>query len=197
MKRAEIVLVVGLLIGTIGNLFQIPYSNEIFMIACFLLSCLYFYLGFAHFNEIPFRKIFKKSSYKEISTGCIAGSIGLGISFSIIIIGFLFKFLILPGSHEMLIIGTVFLAAQTFFGALIFFKKHKGRSEFYIKNFKRVFTILILGLISYWFPLDSLIDVRYRGRPKYAELLKKSVKNPDNEQVKVELELEREKNRED
>jgi hypothetical protein len=193
MRKAEIILVITIVAGIAGNLFWIEYSNEIFMIGCSLLATMYFYLGFALFNEVPFRQIFKKASYKDISSGRIIGSIGLGIVFSIIIIGFQFKFLLLPGSHEMLIIGNEFLTVVTIVAAFMFFIRHKGKSEFYPRNFKRMIPILCIGLFTYWLPLDTLIDIRYRDRPKYAELLKQSIENPEDEELRNKLQEQRKK----
>ena len=193
MKKLEIVLVITIVIGIIGNLFLIEYSNHVFMIGCTVLATLYFYLSFVFFNDISVRKMFKKSSYKGVTAKRIIGTIGIGQTLSIIIIGFQFKFLLLPGAHEMLIIGVESLMVISIIAGFIFIKRYKGQSEFYSRIFKRTIPAIIVGALFYWLPTDSLIDIKYRDRPVYSELLKQSIKDPNNEQLRQELEQEREK----
>ena len=53
------ILITGAIIGLLLVLFKTPFDSLIASVFFITLSCLYYILGFALFNNIPLRKIFK------------------------------------------------------------------------------------------------------------------------------------------
>ncbi|MDH5597611.1 MAG: hypothetical protein OEY34_00720 [Cyclobacteriaceae bacterium] len=193
LKRLEIILTLLIVVAIVGSLSGAGYFNVILMICITPLAGIYFYLSIALFNGISFRDIFKKERYGEISTKRMIGTIGMGISFSIILMGFLFKFLLLPGASQMLSIGVVQLSVVSLVAVYKLFTTNQSQIFFYRNAFKRIIPIYMVGLFMYLLPPDTLIDFKFRDYPEYAELLKKSIEDPTNEQLQQELQEERAK----
>ncbi len=80
MKKFEILLIAGAIIGLLLVLFNTPLDSLIVSVFFITLSCLYYILGFALFNNIPLRRIFDADSYKGVGTWKILIAIGTGIS---------------------------------------------------------------------------------------------------------------------
>ena len=118
MKKFEIILIIGAIIGLLLALFNIPLDSLIVSVFFMTLGCLYFYLGFALFNGIRLRNIFKADSYKGIGTWKILTAIGTGITLSILTIGFMFFILNYPMAVTFLAVG-IALAAIIIILALI------------------------------------------------------------------------------
>lgn len=117
----------------------------------------------------------------------------MGLACSILIIGFLFKFLIRSVSNNLLSIGIYGLTIMAVVAGIMFFFRHKGKSQFYSTYFKRTIPILLIGLFSYLLPFDTLIAFKYRNHPKYAQLLKQSIRSPNNQELLDKLQKERER----
>jgi len=84
---------------------SIPGSGLLSTVAGICLGMLYFIFGFALFNGIPFRGIFKKASYTGVKAGHIiltvlAGMVGLLLVFAI-----LFRINYWPGDRVVLFEG--------------------------------------------------------------------------------------------
>ncbi|HOH23434.1 MAG TPA: hypothetical protein PLB61_08870, partial [Bacteroidales bacterium] len=109
------------------------------------LALLYYFLGFALFNRIGFKEIFKQESYKDISTQRIIGSIGAGWAISLICLGILFKLQHFPGSKILLIVG---LIATLLVLAIALTEYKKTKEEFYIGLFGRIAVISTIGLLT-------------------------------------------------
>lgn len=71
-----------------------------------VLGLLYFYLGFALFNDIPFRKILVAESYKGIGVWRLATAIGAGFALSTLSVGFMFTILSYPMARTLLTYGS-------------------------------------------------------------------------------------------
>ena len=110
MKKLEMILVIGAIIGLLLVLFNTPLDSLIVSVFYITLSCLYFILGFALFNNIPARKIFNTDSYKGLGTWEILIAIGTGIALSILTIGFMFSILSYPMAKTLLAVGIVLTA---------------------------------------------------------------------------------------
>ena len=73
------------------------------------LACIYFFLGFAFFNNIKLKSVFSGKSYEGISALRIIGSIGTGMGLSAVCFGILLKIAHLPGGGAMLSIGLIII----------------------------------------------------------------------------------------
>lgn len=192
MKKLEKISIAVIVAGVVGSLLQIDYSNAVFMIGCTLLAMIYFGLGFALFNDVSLRSIGKAGSFKSV--GRLVGSIAAGVALSIVVIGVQFKFLILQGAGEMLVIGTTLLAIIAIVALAMFIIRYKGESSFYKGVFIRIIPALVIGFLSWQVSADCLIDIRYRDNPKLAGLIKQSHKDPQNQKLidQIQKELEKE-----
>ncbi len=93
----------------------------------------------------------------------------------------------------MLLIGSTLIVFISLVAISIFIFKYKGESDFYSNCLKRIIPVLLIGLFAYWLPVDTLIEIRHHDHVKYAELYKKSLKDPTNKELQEELAREREK----
>lgn len=180
----SIILIVSQLANYISSL------NVVIILCLLLLSSLYFALGFALFNNIRLRNIFKKESYKGISTLRIIGTIGAGIALSIIVIGVQFKFYSWPFRNQHLIIGLSLLAIITI-PVIIKFITTNGL--FYRNLLIRFFIIGSVGFIFLQVSSEELIEIKFRKYPDYVEAKKALLKDSQNEALnqKVQEEWER------
>jgi hypothetical protein len=91
MNKLEKTLVIVTLVALILKYLAVPGMSLFVVIGLLGLAVLYFYFGFALFNSIGFKGIFKKDSYIEISKYKIFAAIIVGVALSMICIGLLFK----------------------------------------------------------------------------------------------------------
>ena len=124
--------------------FAVSGGADLMIIALSALALLYFYLGFALLNHIPFRKVLKKESYRSVSWMRIIGAIAAGTALAQVVIGILFKLLRWPGAYEMLLIGLMSLA---FVFAVAGVRYLGSRAAFYPPLFLRVALFGGIGLL--------------------------------------------------
>ena len=191
MKRLELyifpsILVIGILFYLLGY----PFSSMITITSLFGLSCLYFYFGFALFNNISFRKIFKKESYKDISTWRIIGAICTGISVSIVLLGIMFKIFRWPFANQLLIIGVAFLNVIFVIG---FVKIIKEKRLFYKRLLVRVVFYGVLGYIFLFLSDYAFLALKYKNHPDYIEAVKQLDQDPDNLELRKKEQMEYDK----
>ncbi|NEV92939.1 hypothetical protein G3567_02110 [Psychroflexus sp. YR1-1] len=155
MRKIELIL------GTVAAI-SIAYKfilgngiNPIFILSIMGLSLFYIYFSFAYFNNIRFKKIFKRYSFKYISKWRILGTIGLGFGLGITILGILWSLMYWPfnayyslGVPILLIIGII---------SMIKFLKTK--SEDYIRILKRILIIGGVGIILWLIPQETLNEL--------------------------------------
>jgi hypothetical protein len=143
MKKLEKILVITASIALILKSLSILGMSLFLVIALMGLSTLYLYFGFAIFNQIEFKRVFKKDSYQNIATFRIIGAIGVGCSLSIICIGILFKIQHWFGSALYLYVGLSF-AFVLLIIALIRFNKSKD--DFYKSILIRLISYSLVGV---------------------------------------------------
>ena len=149
MKKLEIILITGAIIVLLLVLFNTPLDSLIASVFFITLSCLYYILGFALFNNIQARKIFKADSYKGIGTWRILIAIGTGIALSILTTGFRFTILSYPAAKTLLVIGLVFV---TIIIILALIKNAQEKNQFYKNITLRCLTFLIIAVIFLLLP---------------------------------------------
>jgi len=149
MKKLEMILIIGAIIGLLLVVLEIPLDSLIVSVFFITLSCLYFCLGFALFNNIALRKIFEADSYKGIGTWRILIAIGAGLALSILTIGFMFAILSYPLAKTLLVVGIV-LAAIIITLALIINAQEKN--QFYSNIILRSSAFVIIAVIFLLLP---------------------------------------------
>src|SRR5688572_31165 len=190
MKKTEIIIATLSIIALGLNLLLIPGGGVLTVLTLLSLSMIYFYFGFALFNDIRFRKIFKKDSYKEITSLRILGAVGTGLALSLTTVGIVFKFQAWQGANINLGAGLAGLLIVTIIGLIQY---SKNKSNYYTQIFKRVVLFGGIGLILFFIPETSWIEFKYRNHPAYANALKESIAAPENKEVWERVEVERQK----
>ena len=188
MKKTEIILGITAIIAILSKFINIPKSNMAILISILLLSLLYLIFGFALLNQIRFSEILKKKSYINASGKKIIGAIALGISFSLVLLGILFKLMIWPFAAEQLGTGLKLLGIVSLVYIIYFSIRKTSNLK---KIFIRMGIIGGIGLSTYLVQTDTLIDFYYRDNPEYAELFKKSNADPFNEELNKQLQEKR------
>ena len=187
MIKLEKILGVIVFIGLILKLTLIPGAGILLTLSLSTLACLYYPLGFAILNQIGFKKIFKKDSYKGISALRIIGAIAAGTALSTICIGILFKIQNWAGADINLMAG---LVTTLIVLATALFKYFKEKGEFYIGIFKRIAIIGILGLILICLSNLTIAKIKFRNHPDYIKAYEMYLNNPQDEQLRQKLHIE-------
>ncbi|MEX0810735.1 MAG: hypothetical protein WD048_00875 [Chitinophagales bacterium] len=188
MKKFELSIGLIAILAIVLKILNIP-GGSLLTVLAFLTLSIFYYLSFALFNGIRLREIFKSAAYKDTNAKRIIGAVGLGFALSAILMGALFKLEFWPGGTIQLKIGLV-ITGVILVIATIFYNRNK--IEYYRRIFKRIAIIGGLGLILYLTPTTTLVDIYYRNNPDYADLFKRVLADPDNQELSEELEDKRE-----
>lgn len=188
MKKTELIIATLSIIALGMNFLSIAFGGILTTLTFMSLSMIYFYFGFAFFNEINLRAIFAKDSYKDISLLRIIGAIGVGIALSLTIIGLLFTFNSWSGSSFSLGAGLSGLLIVTIIGIVGY---SKNKSKYYTRIFKRVAIIGALGLFFFLTPKTTWVELKYRNHANYVKAYKEAVANPDNKALWNKVDEER------
>ena len=151
MKKFELILIIGAVIGLVMALFNVPLHSMVVSLFCLALALLYFYLGFALFNGIRLRNMFKADSYKGIGAWRIVIAIGTGIATSWLTIGFMFAIMSYPMARTFLIAGEAFTVIMII---LAIIKNVKNKNPFYRNIILRCLIFIIIGVIFLLLPGD-------------------------------------------
>ncbi len=190
MKKAELISGAVALIAIVLNSLLIPLSDVLLVLSFTLLAVIYGYLSFALFNNIPLRRIFKKSSYKGISTMRIVGAILTGLALSSTLVGILFTLMSFPGAFPNLILGTVGLTVALIIGLV---KYSKSKSAYYTNIFKRIAVCGGVAVLLLVLPSNAWQDFKYRDYPALLEAMKEARAHPENPELWDKVEEERNK----
>ncbi len=190
MKKAELISGAVALISIVLSSLLIPLSDVLLVLSFTLLAVIYGYLSFALFNNIPLKRIFKKSSYKGISAMRIVGAILTGLALSSTLVGILFTMMSFPGAFPNLVLGIVGLTIALIVGLV---KYSKSKSEYYTNIFKRITLIGSIGLILLILPSGLWQDLKYRDYPALLEAMKEARAHPENPDLWEKVQEERDK----
>ncbi|PZR19316.1 MAG: hypothetical protein DI539_14440 [Flavobacterium psychrophilum] len=190
MKITERILLLFAVIGIILSLIPIPGGNMLTILALGLLAMLYFYFGFAFFNGIRTRDMFKKSSYAGIKGVRIPGAIFTGMLLSVAVVGILFKVMMWPGASFMLLVGIVPFFVLTLTTIL----KYSGNKDGYYKRiFVRTIVFGSVSLLLYLLPANTILKIKYRCCPEYVNAVTAASQDPENEALQQKAREEEEK----
>lgn len=154
---------------------MIPGTSIILILSLSALSLLY-YFGFALFNDIRLREIFKKTSYDKTTPKKIIGAVAFGFALAAIAMGVLFKVELWPGGDNQLKIGLITMVVLIII-ALIFNKGQK--STYFRRLYFRGIIFGVFGLIMLIIPHTTLIDIYFHDKPEYSKLLKEYYNNSE------------------
>lgn len=143
MKKAELILIAGAVVGLILALLNVPLHSLIISAFFMGLSFLYFYLGFALFNEIHLGKIFNAESYKGLGPWRIGTAIGTGIAISQVTMGIMFTILDYPMAKTLIRVGLVLSALMLLVAAI---KSTRDKHLFYRNIILRCAVFIIIAV---------------------------------------------------
>jgi len=187
MKITEKLLAGILVLSIVLKLFSIPGNSILLVLSSSVLMMLYFYVGFAIFNDISFKGIFKKKSYNGISALRIVGAIFSGIGLSIVLAGILFRLQHWPGGNFQLLTGIVFSAIILI---ILIVKYIKGKELFYKRLLTRFVFVGVFGLFLFLTTDYSIDKIKMRNYPEYVKAIKELEKDPENETLRQKVEDE-------
>jgi hypothetical protein len=190
MKRTELILIGIAVLALLMKFLHLPASGILTVLSLSSISVIYMYLGFALFNNLRFRKIFKKESYKEISTKRIIGGVGAGLALSVSAIGILFKFQSWPGASVNLIIGIVGLTVVTIISLI---KMHKNTDNYYSNILKRVAGFGAICIFLLAIPTKTWLGWKFPNNPEYVQAVIDAQANPNNQELWQKVDEERER----
>ena len=190
MKKTELILILLALIALIMKLMYLPGSLILIVLSLSSLSLFYFYLGFAFFNGIGFRKILKRESYKGISTQRIIIGIGTGFVLNIAAIGVLFKIQSYSGASMILLISLFGLGILMIFSVI---KMRENTDNYYANIFKRVASFGAICVFFIAMPSKTWLDLNYPNNPEYVQALLEVEANPNDQELQDKVKEENEK----
>ncbi len=188
MKLTEKILVGLTIIAILLKCFFVPGAGPLFVLVQTSLSILYFAFGFALFNGIRLRHIFKSSAYSGISVMKIVGAALMGIALSMASVGFVFKIQMWPGAQVMLL-SSIF---PTFIILIIVFIKYiVSKSKFYLHALIRCTIFSILAIVLLLINELTLVKMEFQNHPDYIKAFEEYQKDPSSEELYRKLEEER------
>ena len=188
MKKFEITTAILSLVALVLNFLFAPNFSYPTLIAIIVQPAVYFIFGFAVLNNVQIRGIFKKDSYRKISKMRMFGAVLLGIALAITIYGIFFRILILPFGMFLSFFG---LSCLSIIAIIAIIKYGKTESPFYKGVITRIIIIGGLGLFLCAFSPYTLVDIKYRNYPEYAEALKNTLSFPSDMTAEEKIKLER------
>ncbi len=145
MKKPELILIAGAIIGILMALLNVPFHSLITSVFLVVLGTVYLYLGFALFNEIPIRKIFNSESYKGLGPWRIVVAAGTGLGLSQLTLGLLFALNNYPMTRILINCGLVVTALMLL---LALIRNSSERHRFYRATAIRCAAFIIVGVIT-------------------------------------------------
>ena len=178
------------LVAIVFKFLHFPGASILLCLSLGILSILYYPLGFALLNNLKFRHLFKKESYKATTVKRIIGGAGAGIAFSFSVIGVLFKFQSWPGAIIMLYGGLLGVIMIT---SVSIVKRIKHADIYYSNILKRAllygtFCIFLLCISN-----RTFMTWKYPNNPEYVNALLAAQASNNDQVLWDKVEEEREK----
>ena len=166
--KTENTFIILFLIGLVTMIFDIPGHVILLIISSALISILYFPTAFYFYSD------------KTLKNQNIALSIVGGMILAMAPIGCLFKLLHWPGAQVQLL-GAIVLSAILLAITYILSKKSKDELKTYYQSYIiRIIFWLVLSLLLYTVPKNTIIKIQHHNDPELARLKIQAFENPDN-----------------
>lgn len=187
MRILEYIFISIAVLGILLFAFLFPMGNTLLVLGFSLLIVFYMYGGFALFNTIPAKQLFKKQSYQTIGLVKIIGGLLFGMTLSTTLCGILFKILSWPGANVLLSVGIYSLLF-----ALIFISSRylKNRNSYYLIYYRHLIGWGLFALVLYFITPMQIETWRYRDYPDYLKAYMAYQNDPENEAKKLIYEEE-------
>jgi hypothetical protein len=181
LKKIELILIALVALGLFLNyVVLLPQTAMLLVTSLGTLSIIYFLNGFAVVNEGDGSP--QKGMVLKLEN--IAN-----FAFSVFVIGFLFSIQSWPNSSYFLKIG----GASILLVLLMLGVNYSKTQTYNAYILKRALIYGLLEVVLLSLPPYTLIDIKYRNHPAYAEALKKTMENPGDSALRAKFEAERAK----
>ena len=187
MKLLEKILAILILIVFVLHLILVPFSGALLTIFLLIIALIYYPFGFAFFNNIRLRNIFKKKSYKGISVLHIIGAIVVGMALSVICVGILFKIQGYPMANFLLTDGLISSVIILIIGLI---KYLKSKSSYYSFMLNRIAIIGGIGLLFLFISDLTLVKIQFKNHPDYVKAYQEYRTNPKTPESEKKLKME-------
>ncbi len=194
MRKLEIILTILPLIGILFRILHLPGADILVLIPFTLLAFIYFYFGFALFNGIRFREVFKKSTYSKIEELNIPFGAAAGVALSIGVLGISFKLVSLPGALILLMLGAIGLIIIT---SIAWVKKETRSDNVFQKVIKRSIPFGLVCVFLLSVPTRTWLTWRFPNNSEYVDSIMEYKADPENEGLRLKMEEERKRMREE
>lgn len=187
MKKLEKILGFIAIAAFILKLIRVPGASMLLLLSISALSLIYYPLGFAFFNQVKLRHVFKKEAYKGVSALRILGAIGVGVSLSALLVGILFKVQFWSGASFELIFGIV---ATAIIAAIALIRHRNHKDDFYKRILSRMALIGGLALLFFFTPELTILKIQYRNHPDYVKAFEASRMHPESMELREKMDIE-------
>jgi hypothetical protein len=170
LKRIEILLLVSAVVAINLHLLLWSGAELISIIAFSGLALLYPFLSMA---------LFINDSQSISITSMIPG-----LTFSIVLVGMMFKLQMWPGFQANLVIGIIGLLILIIYSFTL--KDPNQKAGFKVLR-KRAIPMVIIAIITLMLPKYTWLETKYSKYPVYIETVKQLDKNPDNLQIQQRI----------
>ncbi len=182
MKKLEKIAGILFVLGIVQIFFHLPLGNFFLNVSTFIIIALYFLFGFAYFNGINFKSIFKFEYLEynsQISKRRLKFAAYSGIGLTILTIGIFFKLRHYSGASLVLIFG--FIIEVVLF-IVLYFKRKKINDLFFKTIIKRFAILSILGIVFMTSNLElASLKYNFPNNPELIRSYEKMLENSSNE----------------
>lgn len=144
MAKIEKIFGLIVLVSLLLLFLSVPGARFLLVLSLIALSLVYFFFGILVFNKIRVANVFKKSSYKGLSSFEILGSLIFGFTISLGCLGILFKIQNWQGASSVLITGLLCLLINLIIAGMKYFVSHQ---DFPLKILIRTGIVGGIGLL--------------------------------------------------
>ncbi|MEM7657761.1 MAG: hypothetical protein AAF399_16640 [Bacteroidota bacterium] len=171
------------------SLWSQPQLGVFVLLCLFLLSIMYFFLGFFLMQGLGFADLNEAARKKQLSIARTIGSAGLGIGMSALLLGIMFQIQLWTGGAETLLMGLGVCGVAL---GIVVFKWTQGKEVMYRNLMIRLLLALSIGLVFFFVSPYTWQKVRHRNDVEFVQALEKAEANPEDEAAMKELfELQR------
>ena len=173
MRKAEIILVMVVILGLILKFLLIPFGGLVTFLSFITLSSYYIY-SFFHQNNLKLDNFFLKNIFVRQSE--ISRLFFLHLGFSITILGILFRLFFYKGSYYVLSLGLLLLMVMQVY----LINKRLLTGQFSSGLFRRLSIIGFIGLITFILPSKPLFYFSNRNQPNFVNAVFNAWDHPDS-----------------
>ena len=184
MKYAELMLA---FLGAMSfglSLWSQPQLGIFALLCFFLLSILYFFLGFFLMQGIGFADLNDAARKKQLSVGRTLGSAGLGVGMSALVMGIMFQMQLWTGGADTLLMGLAIVGIAL---TVVIGKWIQGKDPLYRNLMIRLSISIGIGLVFWLVSPFTWQKIKHRNDAELIQALERAEANPEDQAAMEEL----------